>query len=89
MPRPLFSIHRGLKQYGGAMPTHAHREGQLTFTAKGMVQVYAGEGRWLVPPQLAVWVPAGVPHRVEILTQAELWMVHWQRTTIRESFLWR
>ena len=29
-----------------------------------------------MPPQLAVWAPAGLPHRIEILTDAELWILH-------------
>ena len=37
-----------------------------------------------MPPQLAVWVPAGIAHRVEVLTDAELWMVHWRPSAIRE-----
>lgn len=41
-----------------------------------MVQMRTGEGVWLVPPQLAAWVPPGVRHGLDILTQAELWMVH-------------
>ena len=66
------------------LPVHAHGEAQLTFAASGMVQVHTEGGRWLVPPQLAVWVPAGVPHRIEVLTDAELWMVHWQSSATRE-----
>lgn len=73
-----FSITRGTKQRDGGYGMHAHAEAQLTFAASGMVQVHTDEGRWLVPPQLAVWIPAGVQHRAEILTDAELWMVHWQ-----------
>ena len=65
------------------LPTHAHGQAQLTFAASGTVQVHTGEGRWLVPPQLAAWVPAGVPHRVEVLTDAELWTVHWQPSAAR------
>lgn len=72
-----FTIRRGCKQRGMGMPTHSHEEAQLTFAATGMVQVHTEAGRWLVPPQLAVWIPAGVPHRVEVLTDAELWMVDW------------
>lgn len=57
---------------------HAHGEAQLTYAASGMVQVHTAQGRWLVPSQLGVWIPAGVLHRVEVLTDAELWMVHWE-----------
>lgn len=73
-----FTLHRGHKRRGMGMPIHSHGEAQLTFAASGMVQVHTDEGRWLVPPQLAVWIPAGVMHRVEVLTDAELWMAHWK-----------
>ena len=78
MPTRSFTIYRGIKPRGTALPMHAHDEAQLTFAASGMVQVHTDGGRWLVPPQLAVWVPPGVVHRVEPLTDAELWMVHVQ-----------
>ena len=79
-----FIIHRGTKHRGMGRPIHDHEESQLTFAASGMVQVHTGEGRWLVPPQLAVWVPASVAHRVEVLTDADLWMVHCQPMAIRD-----
>ena len=84
MPGQPFTIHRGTKPRGKGLPMHAHGEAQLTFAASGMVQVHTGEGRWLVPPQLAVWIPAGIPHRVEVLTDAALWMVHWQPAAEQE-----
>jgi AraC-like DNA-binding protein len=78
---PPYTLHRGRKPRGGAAPLHSHEEAQLTFAASGMVEVHTAAGRWLVPAQLGVWVPAGVPHRVEVLTDAELWMVHWDPAT--------
>lgn len=84
MPGNPFSIHRGSKLRGMGLPMHAHEEAQLTFAASGMLQVHTDDGRWLVPPQLAAWVPAGIPHRVEVLTDGELWIVHWQQPTVRE-----
>ena len=63
---------------------HAHEEAQLTFAASGMVQVHTEEGRWLVPSQLAVWIPARVPHSVDVLADADLWMVHWEPSKARE-----
>jgi AraC-like DNA-binding protein len=78
MNPPVFFTSRGVKLRGKGLPTHTHEEAQLTFAASGMVQIHTAEGRWLVPPLLAVWVPAGVPHRAEVLTDAELWIVHCQ-----------
>ncbi|MFK0382884.1 AraC family transcriptional regulator [Agrobacterium sp. NPDC090273] len=83
LPLP-FTIHRMTKRRGEALPLHSHDEAQLTFAASGMVQVHTDDGVWLVPPQLAAWIPAGVSHRLDIMTDAELWMVHWQQSAIRE-----
>ncbi len=82
--QPDFRIHRGIKKQGEVVPMHAHDEAQLTFAASGMMQVHTERGRWLVPPQLAVWAPAGVPHQVEVLSDAELWMIYWQPSAARE-----
>ena len=76
MDTPVFFTSRGMKARGKGLPTHTHEDAQLTFAASGMVQIHTDAGRWLVPPLLAVWVPAGVPHRAEVLTDAELWIVH-------------
>ncbi len=79
-----FSIHRASKPKGSALPQHVHDQGQLTFAASGMVQLHTDDGVWLVPPQLAAWVPAGVPHRLDIITDAELWIILWQKDAIRD-----
>ena len=64
--------------------THAHDEAQLLFAASGTMQVYTASGRWLVPPQFAVWIPVGVPHRIDVLSDTELWMIYWHATASRE-----
>ena len=81
--KSLFKIHRASKQRGEGLPLHSHDEGQLTFAASGMVQIHTEAGIWLVPPQLAAWVPAGMVHRLEILTDADLWMVHWDKAALQ------
>ena len=63
---------------------HAHDEAQLTFAVSGMMQVHTAAGRWLVPPQLAVWAPAGIPHQVDVLADAELWMIYWQPWVVHD-----
>jgi AraC-like DNA-binding protein len=81
---PLFRTLRGNKARGAAFPWHSHDEAQLIFAASGTMQVYTRSGRWLIPPQLAVWVPAGVPHRTEALSDTEHWMIYWHRSASRE-----
>ena len=69
---------------GTGVALHQHEEAQLIFAASGTLQVYTATGRWLVPPQLAVWVPAGVPHRVDVLSDAEHWMIYWRPSAVQD-----
>ncbi|MDR0243536.1 MAG: helix-turn-helix transcriptional regulator [Burkholderia sp.] len=49
---------------GTAFPEHAHGRGQFAFASRGTISVSTPHGRWLVPPQRACWVPAGVRHEM-------------------------
>lgn len=49
---------------GSTFPMHAHRRGQFAFASRGAISVATPDGRWLVPPQRACWVPAGVSHEM-------------------------
>jgi AraC-like DNA-binding protein len=81
---PLFRTQRRSKARGASVALHAHGEAQLIFAASGTMQVYTSAGRWLVPPQLAVWAPAGVPHQIELLSDTELWMIYWHPAALRK-----
>ena len=41
---------------------HDHAEHQLIYPSRGVLQVSTPLGVWAVPPQRAVWIPAGVAH---------------------------
>lgn len=43
---------------------HAHRRARLTYADSGVMTVFTPQGNWLVPPKCAVWIPAGVEHRI-------------------------
>src|SRR3978361_2154328 len=57
---------------GVRLDTHLHREAQLVYPARGTMQVTTPKGRWLVPPDRAVWVPAGLPHAIDVLADIEM-----------------
>ncbi|MFQ6024699.1 MAG: helix-turn-helix transcriptional regulator [Acidiferrobacterales bacterium] len=46
------------------IPVHRHLRAQLVYASTGVLTVSTTEGRWVVPPQQAVWVPAGTDHEV-------------------------
>lgn len=49
---------------GSTFPSHSHRRGQFAFASRGAISLATPEGNWLVPPQRACWVPAGVAHEM-------------------------
>jgi quercetin dioxygenase-like cupin family protein len=57
---------------GVRLDTHMHREAQLVYAARGTMQVTTPKGRWLVPPDRAVWVPALLPHAIDVLADIEM-----------------
>ncbi|QNH79647.1 helix-turn-helix transcriptional regulator [Pseudomonas protegens] len=45
---------------------HQHRRGQFAYAATGVISVFTEQGNWVVPPQRAIWVPAGVTHAMHM-----------------------
>ena len=46
----------------GETEPHQHRKAQLIYVINGVITIEADSGIWTVPPQCAVWIPAGVMH---------------------------
>jgi AraC-like DNA-binding protein len=67
-------IHLVARNYrkGVRLGTHMHREAQLVYAAKGTMQVTTPGGRWLVPPDRAVWVPARLEHSIDVLADIQM-----------------
>jgi AraC-like DNA-binding protein/quercetin dioxygenase-like cupin family protein len=67
-------VHMVANHYrkGARLDTHMHREAQLVYAARGTMQVTTPKGRWLVPPDRAVWVPARSEHAIDVLADIEM-----------------
>jgi AraC-like DNA-binding protein len=48
---------------------HMHDLHQLLYAFEGSVHIESGQSRFLAPPQMAVFIPAGVTHRTRIQAQ--------------------
>jgi AraC-like DNA-binding protein/mannose-6-phosphate isomerase-like protein (cupin superfamily) len=46
---------------------HSHERAQLIYATAGTMRVSTGDGMWIVPPQRALWMPAGVRHGIVML----------------------
>lgn len=51
---------------GYFVPRHSHSRSQLLCASHGVVLVTTDAGRWMIPGDHAIWIPAGVEHAVEI-----------------------
>src|SRR6201995_173307 len=82
---PLIAILRGQRSTGDGLhlvsrsyrkglrlDPHMHREAQLVYAARGTMQVTTPKGRWLVPPDRAVWVPARLAHSIDVLADIDM-----------------
>jgi AraC-like DNA-binding protein len=67
-------VHLVARHYrkGVRLDTHMHREAQLVYAARGTMQVTTPKGRWLVPPDRAVWVPARLEHSIDVLADIDM-----------------
>lgn len=70
---PLVELRSDLTISGGAFPFdnhdfsvnwHTHSMHQLAYAFEGAVEVEVTGTQFILPPQQAIWLPAGVPHRV-------------------------
>jgi AraC-like DNA-binding protein len=60
--RPAFVLAESYAPTKGSW--HAHQRAQLVHAAEGVLTVTTTSGRWIAPPQRAIWVPGGMKHRV-------------------------
>ena len=48
------------------MPEHAHGSDQLIYAIRGVMEVSAGQGLWLIPPHFGLWIPARIRHSIRM-----------------------
>lgn len=63
VPRPLIALADEYKA-GFVDPRHSHRRAQLLYATSGVMSVTTDTGSFIIPPQRAIWIPAGAEHEV-------------------------
>ncbi|MDB6044762.1 MAG: AraC family transcriptional regulator [Gammaproteobacteria bacterium] len=61
IPRPVGALADEYAD-GHVDPKHSHERAQLVYSTTGVMTVITDQASFVVPPQRAVWVPAGVEH---------------------------
>ncbi|KAF1017441.1 MAG: HTH-type transcriptional regulator NimR [Stenotrophomonas maltophilia] len=55
---------------------HCHRKSQLVLLLRGVLTCEVARDLWLVPPQSAIWVPAGTVHRIEAVGTLQAYVAY-------------
>jgi hypothetical protein len=84
-------VHLVARHYerGVRLDPHMHREAQLVYAARGTMQVTTPKGRWLVPPDRAVWVPALLEHSIDALADIQMRTLYFERPYFERPWLRR
>lgn len=63
VPRPVVAL---ADEYPANFvdPRHHHARAQLLYAASGVMSVVTDQASFMIPPQRAIWMPAGVDHEV-------------------------
>src|SRR3979409_85309 len=70
---------------GIRLDTPMPREAQLVYAARGTMQVTTPKGRWLVPPDRAVWVPARLEHAIDVLADIDMRTLYFDLAWLRRE----
>jgi len=65
IPRPIAATATEYTP-GDTIDWHSHPRAQLIYGIEGVLTVHTQAGRWVLPPERAVWVPARTNHRSDI-----------------------
>lgn len=63
----------------GSGEAHAHAKHQLLYAEHGCLELVVDGGRWLLPPERAAWIGAGVAHTVRYRSSVSLRTVYFDR----------
>ena len=66
VPRAVAAMPKDFASGFEILPHH-HERAQLIHATAGTMRVATDDGVWVVPPQRALWVPAGVRHSIVML----------------------
>ncbi len=71
LPRALYGQTEALPNHVLGY-RHSHPWVQFSYAISGVLEVQTAQGRFIAPPQRAVWIPAGIKHRVYCATHTQV-----------------
>ena len=82
VPRAVAAMPKDFPD-GFEIAPHSHERAQLIYATVGTMRVATSEGMWMVPPQRALWMPAGVKHGIVMSSDVTMRTLY-----LREDVAW-
>jgi AraC-like DNA-binding protein len=91
--RPVIELRRGGHALGGSYlyegdtlitGWHSHEVHQIEYALHGLVEVETDVAHYLLPPQQAAWIPAGLPHQAVMNADVKTVAVMFDRDLISD-----
>lgn len=64
------------------VPVHFHDLSQFLYARTGVMSVMAGDELWLIPPDRAIWIPAGIEHTITMHSEVEMRSIYLRHTLV-------
>ena len=71
VPRAVAAMPKDFAAGFTVLP-HTHERAQLIHATGGTMRVSTDSGVWIVPPQRALWMPAGIEHAIAMLSDVTM-----------------
>jgi AraC-like DNA-binding protein len=71
VPRAVAAMPKDFAS-GFVIQPHSHERAQFIYATAGTMRVAADGSMWVVPPQRALWMPAGVEHGITMLSDVTM-----------------
>lgn len=71
LPRALYGQTEALPNHVLGY-RHSHPWVQFSYAISGVLEVQTAQGRFIAPSQRAVWIPAGIKHRVQCSARTQI-----------------
>jgi AraC-like DNA-binding protein len=84
VPRAVSALANSYPR-GHVIAAHTHPRDQLIFGLHGVMAVGAAGAMWTVPASHALWMPAGVEHRIQMVSAVEMRSLYLDPARVRGS----
>lgn len=71
--------------HGVNVASHTHRRHQFIWAETGLMHVRAETNLWIVPPQRALWVPAGFAHSLRMVGEVRMRTLYIEPTAMSRA----